>query len=251
MEQITALDFKIKEMAARIRELREIEGLSAQEMADKTAVSVEDYIACANGESDLNFTFIYRCAIAFGVDVTDIIEGKSPTLKSFTVTRAGSGQKISKAHGMTYYNLAYAFRNRIAEPLFVRSVYDENAQQRDIELTSHAGQECDIVVEGNFMVQIGDHREILGPGDSIYFDSNTPHGMIAVKGQDCIFYAIVLNPTGEPIPELTHTKTIADPSREVKKDTKDRIYKKFIDVTENEKGTPTSITFKNDDKFNF
>ena len=251
MEQITALDFKIKEMAARIRELREIEGLSAQEMAEKTAVSVEDYIACEKGESDLNFTFIYRCAIAFGVDVTDIIEGKSPTLKSFTVTRAGSGQKISKAHGMTYYNLAYAFRNRIAEPLFVRSVYDENAQQRDIELTSHAGQECDIVVEGNLMVQIGDHREILGPGDSIYFDSNTPHGMIAVKGQDCIFYAIVLNPTGEPIPELTHTKTIADPSREVKKDTKDRIYKKFIDVTENEKGTPTSITFKNDDKFNF
>ncbi len=252
MEQITGLDFKIKEMSARIRELREIEGLTAEDMASKTAVSVEEYLDCESGKSDLNFTFIYRCALAFGVDVTDIIEGKSPTLKSYTVTRSGSGQKISQAHGMTYFNLAYAFRNRIAEPLYVRSVYDESAQQRDIELTTHAGQECDIIVEGHLMVQIGQHREVLGPGDSIYFDSNTPHGMIAVKGQDCIFYAIVLNPTGEPIPELSHQKaSTTGTAREVKKDTKDRIYKKYIDTVEDANGTPTSITFKNDEHFNF
>ena len=82
MQQITGLDFKIKEMAGRIRELREIEGLTIEEMAVKTAVSVEEYKACENGESDLNFAFIYRCALAFNVDVTDIIEGYSPKLKS-------------------------------------------------------------------------------------------------------------------------------------------------------------------------
>ncbi len=253
MDQITGLDRKIKEMASRIRDLREIEGISAEEMALKTDVTVEDYLACENGDSDLNFTFIYRCALAFGVDVTDIIEGKSPTLKSFTVTRAGSGQKISQAHGMTYYNLAYAFRNRIAEPLYVRSIYDEAAQSRDIELTSHAGQECDLIVEGHLAVQIGSHREVLGPGDSIYFDSSTPHGMIAVNGADCIFYAIVLNPTGEPIPELSGTDKTASIQTAASsvKDTKDRVYKNFIDVTENENGTPTSITFKNTEKFNF
>ena len=251
MNQMTGLDYKIREMAGRIRELREIEGLSVEYMAQKTDVTPEEYLACEAGNSDLNFTFIYRCALAFGVDVTDIIEGKSPTLKSFTVTRAGQGQKISQAHGMTYYNMAYAFRNRIAEPLYVRSIYDEAAQQRDIELTTHAGQECDLVVEGHLMVQIGEHREVLGPGDSIYFDSGTPHGMIAVKGTDCIFYAIVLNPTGEPIPELSPTRAIPTVDNVPDRDTKDRIYKKFIDVTENANGTPTSITFKNIEHFNF
>ncbi len=177
---VTGLDYKIHEMAGRIRELREIEGLTIEQMAEKTSCSVEEYTACEQGTSDLNFTFIYRCAIAFGVDVTDIIEGKSPTLQSFVVTRAGGGQKISRAHGMTYYNMAYSFRNRIAEPLYVRSKYDPDAQHRDIELTSHAGQECDLVLEGKLMVQVGEHRETLGPGDSIYFDSGTPHGMIAV-----------------------------------------------------------------------
>ena len=253
MQQITGLDFKIKEMAGRIKELREIEGLTVEDMAKKAAVTVEEYVSCENGESDLNFAFIYRCALAFNVDVTDIIEGYSPKLKSYTVTRRGEGQRIEKAHGMTYYNLAYAFKNRIAEPLYVESVYSEEAQHKDIELTTHAGQECDLVISGHLKVQVGEHKVVLGPGDSIYYDSSTPHGMIAVEGENCTFYAIVLNPTGEPIPELSDLKP-EKIKKEVKpkvKDTKDRIYKKYIDIEENEVGTPLSIKFKNTEKFNF
>ena len=252
MEQMTGLDLKIKEMARRIRELRDVVGLSVADMAQKTGVSEEEYILCENGNNDLNFAFIYRCALALGVNVTDIIEGYSPKLKGYTVTRNGAGQQIANAHGMTYYNMAYAFQNRIAEPLYVKSVYSEEAQHKDIELTTHAGQECDIVVDGYLMVQIGEHKEVLGPGDSIYYDSDKPHGMIAVNGKDCIFYAIVLNPTGEPIPELSDRKLeTVKVKREKSKDDKDRIYKNYIDVTEDEDGTPTSIKFKNTDKFNF
>ena len=251
MKQITGLDYKIKEMAARIRELREIEGLSVADMAQKTAVSEEEYTACENGESDLNFAFIYRCALAFNVDVTDIIEGQSPTLRSYTVTRKGEGQRIEKAHGMTYYNLAAAFQNRIAEPLYVKSAYSEETQHRDIELTTHAGQECDLIIEGKLKVQVGEHKEILGPGDSIYYDSSTPHGMIAVDGKDCIFYAIVLNPTGEPIPELEDEKPVAQNVAPHTPDTKNRIYRKYTEVTKDENGTPVSIKFKNTEHFNF
>ena len=251
MAQITGLDYKIQEMAGRIRALREIVGLTAHEMAAKTDVTVEEYLLCEEGKSDLNFAFIYRCALALGVDVTDIIEGHSPRLRSYTVTRRESGQEISEAHGMTYYNLAYAFQNRIAEPLYVKSKYDPEAQHRDIELTTHAGQECDLIVEGKLTVQIGEHRETLGPGDSIYFDSATPHGMIAASEGGCVFYAIVLNPTGEPIPELSRDVAIDGGSDIPVKDTEDRVYRKFIDTEENEKGTPTSITFKNTEHFNF
>ncbi len=252
MEQMKELDFKIKEIAGRIRELREIESLSVADMAAKTGVSEEEYILCENGQSDLHFAFIYRCANVFNVDVTDIIEGYSPRLRSYTVTRKGEGQRIEKAHGMTYYNLAAAFRNRIAEPLYVKSVYSEEAQTRDIELTTHSGQECDLIISGNLKVQVGEHTEVLGPGDSIYFDSNTPHGMIAVNGADCTFYAIVLNPTGEPIPELTPEKVVSTQGiKRTHKDKKERIYSKFIETTEDENGTPVKIEFKNTDKFNF
>ena len=250
MDNMTGLNSKILEMAARIRELREIVGLSCEEMAEKTGVDLSEYLRCEKGEHDLNFAFIYRCAAALKVNVTDIIEGHSPKLQSFTVTRKGAGQQISQAHGMTYYNLAYAFRNRIAEPFYVRIAYDPTLSEDNIELTTHDGQECDIIVEGHLMVQIGNHKEILGPGDSIYYDSKTPHGMIAANGEDCVFYAIVLNPNGEPIPELAPAKAITEP-REVKKDTKERIYRKYIDTVEDENGTPTSIKFKDTDGFNF
>ena len=249
---MTGLDYKIREMAGRIRELREIEGKTPEEMAQKTDVTVSEYLACENGESDLNFAFIYRCALALGVNVTDIIEGQSPKLKSFTLTRSGGGEEIANAHGMTYFNLAYAFQNRIAEPLYVKSVFTADAQSRDVELTTHEGQELDIVISGQLLVQIGEHSAVLNPGDSIYFNSSTPHGMIAVGGQDCEFYAIVLNPTGAPIPELEARPAAVGEKPKVKvKDTKKRIWQNFIDVTEDENGTPKSITFKNTERFNF
>ena len=142
------LEFKIQEMAARIRDLREISGYSIAEMAKKTDVSEKEYIACENGEKDLNFAFIYRCALAFRVDVTDLIEGFSPKLRGYTVTRSGEGQRIEEAHDMVYYNLASAFQNRIAEPLFVTAKYTPGNEVKPIEVTTHEGQECDLILSG-------------------------------------------------------------------------------------------------------
>ena len=140
-QQMTAgLDLKLQEMAARIRELREIVGLSQEEMARLTDVDLAEYQRCEDGESDLNFAFIYRCAQAFGVDVTDIVEGSSPRLSNYTLTRAGEGQHVEHAHGMTYYNMAARFKNRVAEPLYVVAQYSEEAQLKPIECTTHEGQ---------------------------------------------------------------------------------------------------------------
>ncbi|MCR4576346.1 MAG: AMP-binding protein [Clostridiales bacterium] len=256
MKQTTGLEFKLQEMAGRIKELRLIENISREDMALKTGVSLEEYVMCEEGRSDLNFAFIYRCALVLGVDVTDIIEGTSPRLSNYTVTRNGEGQRIEQAHGMIYYNLAAQFKNRIAEPLYVNAAYSEEAQYRDIELTSHAGQECDIIIKGKLKVQVGTHWEILSEGDSIYYDSATPHGMIAVGGEDCLFYAIVLNPSGEPVPELSAKTETALAQAEVKTLPKEetdsaRIWAKYIDVDENEDGSLKSISYKNTEHFNF
>ena len=245
-ETMTGLDFKISEVAARIRELRHISGISKETMAKLTGVSSAEYAACEAGTHDLSFAFIYRCALAFKVGVTDIIEGVSPTLKSHTVTRKGEGKKIEEAHGMTYYNLASAFKERVSEPLYVECAYDPEAEQRDIELTTHTGQELDIVLKGVLKVQIGSHTEILREGDTIYYDSSTPHGMIAVEGQDAVFYAIVLKGTEIEKAEKAVVKSKYKPHQEYK-----RVYHDFIDTVEDENGSLVSISFKNEDKFNF
>ena len=247
-QQMKGLDFKLQEMAGRIRELREIEGLSQEQMASETGVTLAEYQACETGQSDLNFAFIYRCAQIFGVDVTDIIEGTSPRLANYTLTRAGEGQHIEHAHGMTYFNMAPHFKKRVAEPLYVLAEYSDEAQLRPIEVTSHEGQECDIVLSGQLKVQVGEHIEILNPGDTIYYNSTAPHGMIATGGKDCIFYAIVLN-SAEEIPLPAKEKKLE--RRPQEQDAEKRIWEDFIDVTEGEDGSLQSISFKDPDHFNF
>ena len=86
---------------------------------------------------------------------------------------------------MIYYNMAAGFQNRIADPLFVENKYSDRAFHSDIELTTHEGQECDLVIKGTLKVQVGEHTEILHEGDCIYFDSSIPHGMVAADGADC------------------------------------------------------------------
>ena len=245
----TGLDFKLQEMAQRIRDLREIVGLTAGDMARLTGVPLEEYLLCEAGESDLNFAFIYRCAQAFGVDVTDIIEGSSPRLSNYTLTRAGEGQHIEHAHGMTYYNMAARFKKRVAEPLYVVAEYSDEAQLRPIECTTHEGQECDIVLSGQLKVQVGDHIEVLNPGDIIYYNSTAPHGLVATGGQDCVFYAIVLEGPGDAAPAPVREKKLE--RRPDAAGQESRIWEKFIEVEEGEDGSLKRIQFKNADAFNF
>ena len=178
----------------------------------------------------------------------DLLEGKSPKLRSYALTRRGEGQRIEEAHHMVGYNLASGFRNRIALPLYMELSYRDGAENESIELVTHEGQECDIVITGQMKIRIGEHTEILNPGDTIYYDSGTPHGMIAVGGQDCTFYAIVLRNQAAREGEEIAARSVATKRRE--EDTKRRVYHDFIIPTE-ENGILTKIDFKNEESFNF
>ena len=248
-QTMTGMDFKIREVAGRIRELREISGFTVEEMAARTNLSVEEYIQCEAGNRNLSIAFLYRCTLSFGVDMSDLLEGRSAKLRQYDLTRKGEGQRIEEAHHMVGWNLASDFRNRIALPLYMEMKYREGAEYEDIELVTHEGQECDIVIRGHMKIQIGGHTEILHAGDTIYYDSSTPHGMIAVDGEDCAFYAIVLSNSAAREGEQAPVQAKPD-TKPRKQDKTPRIYRNFIDRTV-EDGKLTAISFKDPEKFNF
>ena len=248
-QTMTGMDFKIREVAARVRELREISGFTVEEMARRTDLSVEEYIQCEAGNRNLSIAFLYRCTLSFGVDMSDLLEGRSAKLRAYDLTRKGEGQRIEEAHHMVGWNLASDFRNRIALPLYMEMKYREGAEYEDIDLVTHEGQECDIVIRGHMKIQIGSHTEILHAGDTIYYDSSTPHGMIAVEGEDCAFYAIVLSNSAAR--ENEQAPAVAKPDTKVRqRDKTPRIYRNFVDRTV-EDGKLTAISFKDPEKFNF
>ena len=248
-EMITGMDLKLREVAGRIRELREISGFSVEEMAERTNLSVEEYKQCEAGSRNLSIAFLYRCTLSFGVDMGDLLEGRSPKLRSYALTRKGDGQRIEEAHHMIGYNLAADFRNRIGLPLYMELKYRDGAEYQDIELVTHEGQECDIVIRGRMKIQIGSRSEILNPGDCIYYDSSTPHGMIAVDGEDCAFYAFVLSNSAAREGEQAAAVATPDVKRRAP-DKQPRVYRKFVN-REVEDGILKKISFNHEEEFNF
>ena len=236
---------QLLEIAERISDMREIMGFSESEMAEKTEVSLALYKAYESGEVDLPFTFIHKCALAFGIDITDLLEGHSSTLTSYTVTRKGMGQQTAKETGIDIMNMAPKFKNKLAEPYWVRYEYSDELQHQPIHLTKHSGQEFDLVLSGALLVQVGTNKEILHEGDSIYYNSSTPHGMIAVEGKDCVFCAVVMN--GEDSEEYSMKTSIAP----IPSASRHLLCEKFVECTETENGVLKDVKFKNTESFNF
>ena len=235
---------QLMEIASRIKEMREIMGFSIAEMAEKTEVSEEQYIIFESANADIPFSFIHKCALAFDVELTELLEGRTARLSTYTVTRKGKGQKTAKEDGIDITNLAPKFRDKIAEPYFVRYEYSASQQNKPIHLSTHSGQEFDFILSGSLKVQVGEHTEILREGDSIYYNSSIPHGMIAIDGEDCVFCAVVL--PGEDTKEETVRKSIASAKK-----SESLVCEKFVETTEDENGALQNIKFKNTDVFNF
>ncbi|MBO7151091.1 MAG: AMP-binding protein [Clostridia bacterium] len=238
------LHTKLKETADRIREMREIFGYSEAEMAQKTDVSLAQYVAYEKGEQDFPFTFLHKCALVFGIGITDILEGHSANLTNYTINRAGEGQVAVDEDGIRIVNLASLFKNKIAEPHWVRYTYRPELQDKPIHTSTHSGQEFDFVISGQLKVQVGAHTEVLKAGDSIYYDSGTPHGMIAVGGEDCVFCAVVL--PGEETDEAETARTIAAARPRIK-----LLCEKFVKTEEDETGALKKVSFENTDTYNF
>lgn len=235
---------QLSEVAARIKGTREIMGWSAAKMAKKTEVSEEQYRAYESGVADLPFTFIHKCALAFGIEITELLEGQGAHLSSYTVTRAGAGKETAKEDGITIKNLAHEFKHKIAEPYWVTYEYSPELQNKPIHLTKHSGQEFDLIISGSLKVQVGSNCEVLHEGDSIYYNSSTPHGMIAVDGKDCTFLAVVLPGKETKEEKIRESIVSTRPSEKL-------LCEEFIETEENEKGKLLNIRFKNTHRFNF
>lgn len=186
------MDPKLNEIAGRIRALRDIFGYSTAEMAQALDTTEEEYQACESGQRDFSFMFLYRCAEKFNVDLIEIMTGENPHLTGYNVVRGGKGLLLRREHGFDYFHLAANFRNKIAEPFLVKAPYREEDQHKPIEMSSHAGQEFDYILDGSIHFAYEDHVEVLEAGDSVYYSSDRDHGILATGGRDCTFLAIVM-----------------------------------------------------------
>ncbi|TGC08777.1 helix-turn-helix domain-containing protein [Methanolobus halotolerans] len=180
---------KIKEIASRVRELREICGFSPGKMADLIGIPADVYRKYENAEEDFPASVLFEIAQHLKVDMTVLLTGEDPRMHVFTVTRKDRGVSVDRRKDYKYQNLAANFIHKKAEPFVVKV---EPKAEDSLSMNSHPGQEFDYVLEGTLKVVIHNNEIILEEGDSIFFDSNYAHGMQAIGGRPARFLAVIL-----------------------------------------------------------
>lgn len=179
---------QIKQIASRMRGLREDLEMTLEQMADICAVSTNDYIAYESGEKDIPVSILHCISQHCNVEMTTLLFGEDPHMKTYYLTRKGQGTAMERTKAYKYQSLAAGFMDRKADPFIV--TVEPNDKQ--LHLNSHPGQEFNMILEGTLLLSINGKELILNEGDSIYFDSNKLHGMKALNNQPVKFLAIII-----------------------------------------------------------
>lgn len=182
---------QIQSIAERIRELREISGLSVETLSKELEVSKEIYVGYESGIVDIPVGFLYELANRYKVELTAILTGNEPKLHSHALVRKGGGVEVERKRQYHYMSLAYNFINKKSEPFLV--TIDPKAEGEDFVFSAHPGQEFNYMVEGRLRIMIDGHEIVLEEGDSLYFDSTKSHGMLALDDKPAKLLAIVIH----------------------------------------------------------
>ena len=124
------MENQIKIIAERIREGRLIAGKSFAEMAEIIGITPAQYEEYERGDADFSFTFLYKCAKIFDVDVYDLLTGENPKLTAYQIVRNGAGFPLARRKGFSYNHLAVNFKDKQTEPFLVTAPYREEDQDK-------------------------------------------------------------------------------------------------------------------------
>jgi mannose-6-phosphate isomerase-like protein (cupin superfamily) len=178
-----------EEIAPRIFGLRDAMGLSVEEVAAKTGYTPEEVKSFESGRAEIPVSFLFEMAKVCGVDTTALISGGEAHLKNYTLVRAGDGLSVDRRKDYAYASLAYRFVGRRMEPFIVTA---PPKPAEDLSFSHHPGQEFIYLIEGRLEITLGDKALVLEEGDSLYFDSRTPHGLRGLDEKPAKFLDVII-----------------------------------------------------------
>ena len=159
-------------------------------MAAVSHLPSAQYSRLETGTEDISLAMLHTIARKYGVEPITLMFGDEPKMSTYFVTRSGRGASVERTKAHKYQSLAAGCRSRRADPFMV--TVHPKPESTPIFLNRHTGQEYNYVVSGRMLLQINGKDLILEAGDSIYFNSDLPHGMKALDGEEVRFLAIII-----------------------------------------------------------
>jgi transcriptional regulator with XRE-family HTH domain len=179
---------ELGDIGNRLRRERERVGISQRELARRIGLSASMISQIESGQSKPSVSTLYAIVTELGVSVDDIFRGHGDGAEGSTPRSPGSGvnaaepEPVVRPDDRHVIDLASGVRwerltsHRHEDVDFLHVIYDVGGSSAgDGVLMRHPGREYGYVLSGHLGVQIGFEQYKLGPGDSIAFDSTTPH----------------------------------------------------------------------------
>ena len=178
---------EIREIALRIKELREICDVSISELADELNIDEAVYASYEENGKDIPISVIYHLANKFNVDFSELVTGTSAKLNTYQVVRAGDGLLSDRYPGYVFRDLAYGFSKKSMQPFIVTL----DPTDKPADLVKHSGEEFNLVLEGAITLIFDNQEILLNKGDSIYFNPNHLHGQKCASTTPATFLTMI------------------------------------------------------------
>ncbi len=113
------MDEQIRQIAERLRGLRDVLELTADDIARDCDISAEEYRLAETGEFDISVSMLQKIARHYGISLDALMFGQEPKMNSYFLTRAEKGTSIERTKAYKYQSLAAGFISRTADPFIV------------------------------------------------------------------------------------------------------------------------------------
>jgi transcriptional regulator with XRE-family HTH domain len=162
-------------IGGRLREERRRLGLTLQDVADRSGLSLGMISKIENAQTSPSLRTLARLSRALEVPITTFFRGFEEE-RDASYVRAGEGIELVRQgtrHGHRYELLAAAKgAQRRVQPFLVTLT----EQRETFPLFQHDGVEFLYGLEGSFVYRYGRQTYEMKPGDSLMFDGQIPHG---------------------------------------------------------------------------
>jgi transcriptional regulator with XRE-family HTH domain len=178
---------ELGDLGSRLREERERARISQRELARRLGVSASLISQIESGQSKPSVSTLYAIVTELDVSLDDVFRIHDDELSIAAAVGAESDGAVvarpvvhpTERHvveldsGVIWERLTSHEHEDVD---FLHVIYDVGGSSAsDERLMRHPGREYGYVLSGRLGVQLGFERHELGPGDSIAFDSTTPH----------------------------------------------------------------------------
>jgi transcriptional regulator with XRE-family HTH domain len=179
-----------KDIGASLRSVRERRGMGLRELARRVGISASAISQIETGRSRPSVETLYSIVQELGIALDDLfpaergsrLEPRSADRQLVSLVQpADTRQSIDLESGVRWERLTPTTEPDID---FLYVTYDVGgSSSADGALMRHAGREYGLLLEGTLRVTVGFDSYLLHAGDSIAFDSTTPHLLEAANGE--------------------------------------------------------------------